>query len=54
MRTSLVLLCVICLGISLMALAFYTATHRIGMCGPNVPFCAAHLKSEQADLRISE
>lgn len=54
MRAGLVLLCIIGIGVGLMALAFYTTTHRIGMCPPANPFCNAHLKSDQVDIRISE
>jgi hypothetical protein len=54
MRAVLVLLCVIGIGVGLMAIAFYTATHKIGMCPTSNPYCGAHLKSEQADVHISE
>jgi hypothetical protein len=54
MRAGLVLLCVIGIGIGLMGLAFYTATHKTGMCPPSNPYCGAHLKSEQVPVHISE
>jgi hypothetical protein len=54
MRAGLVLLCVIGIGAGLMALAFYTATHKTGMCSPRNPYCGAHLKSDQVEVHISE
>lgn len=54
MRAGLALLCIIGIGVGLMALAFYTTTHQTGLCPPSNPFCGAHLKSEQVDVHISE
>jgi hypothetical protein len=54
MRQFVALLCIIGVGVSLMALAFYTTTHRVGLCPPSNPFCTIHLKSEQGDVHISE
>ena len=54
MRAGLFLLCVIGIGVGLMALAFFTTTHPTGLCPPSNPFCGGHLKSDQVGVHISE